>query len=212
MSSKRRHALIAVVAGVVVAGGVTAIAATQFGGSSTHTATIPTSAAAPQASGSGNFSGKGQLGGNGNSSGSGVGGRPGFGGGGFRGGGGGLFGGLSAAATYLGVSQTTLESDLASGKTMAQVAKDQGKTVDGLVTAMVDSTRKQLDAQVGSGRFTKQQEATIVASLEQRYKALVNGTRPSGGFGGGGFRGGGFGGGRGPTGSINQLGGSTVPA
>src|SRR5256885_12643448 len=39
--------------------------------------------------------------------------------------------GLPAAAKYLDLSETQLESKLESGKTLAQVAEDQGKSVDG---------------------------------------------------------------------------------
>ena len=197
--------MIAVAAGLVVAGGATAIAATHLSRKVTVSIQAP---AVPSAPGNG-FQGRpgGGLGG------------PGFGGGGGRLGGGfrggGLFGGLSVAATYLGVSQSTLQTELAGGKTLAQVATAHGKTADGLVSAMVAATRKQLDAAVSSGRFTKQQEDTIVASLEQRYKAMVNGTRPApgdfgrgfgGDDGGGGLGGGNFGGGQGSSG------GGTVPA
>jgi hypothetical protein len=97
------------------------------------------------------------------------------------------------------------------------VATGQGKTPDELVSAMVAATRKQLDTQVSAGRFTKQQEATIVASIEQRDRDLVNGTRPGpGGFGrgfgrdGGGF--GGFGGGQGQGSGQGSIGNGTVPA
>ena len=44
---------------------------------------------------------------------------------------------LQTAATYLGVSQATLSKDLRSGKTLAAVAKANGKPVSGLETALV---------------------------------------------------------------------------
>src|SRR5438034_3305543 len=45
------------------------------------------------------------------------------------------FPGLDAAASYLGLTGSQLDSKLESGKTLAQAAKDQGKSVDGLVDA-----------------------------------------------------------------------------
>src|SRR6266496_2284915 len=46
------------------------------------------------------------------------------------------FPGLDAAASYLGLTESQLDSKIDSGKTLAQVAKDQGKSVDGLIAAM----------------------------------------------------------------------------
>src|SRR3954471_6747759 len=47
------------------------------------------------------------------------------------------FGGhLTAAATYLGLSETELRTQLSGGKTLAAVATAQGKTADGLVAAL----------------------------------------------------------------------------
>ncbi len=44
---------------------------------------------------------------------------------------------LQTAATYLGVSQATLVKDLRSGKTLAAIAKANGKSVSGLETALI---------------------------------------------------------------------------
>ena len=44
----------------------------------------------------------------------------------------GFFHGLDAAASYLGLTEDQLHSQLESGKTLAEVAKAQGKSVDGL--------------------------------------------------------------------------------
>src|SRR6478609_8158764 len=67
----------------------------------------------------------------------------------------GPFGGLDAAATYLGLTDAQLRTQLESGKSLADVAKAQGKTVDGLVQAMVDAAKKKLDAAVAAGRLTQ---------------------------------------------------------
>ena len=45
------------------------------------------------------------------------------------------FGELAAAASYLGLTDDQLDTQLESGKSLAQVAKDKGKSVDGLVQA-----------------------------------------------------------------------------
>ena len=85
--------------------------------------------------------------------------------------------GLPAAAKYLGLSETQLESKLESGKTLAQVAKDRGKSVDGLIQALADSATKRLDADVAAGRLTKAQEQQILSGLKQRITDFVNGLR-----------------------------------
>src|SRR5207302_1395328 len=87
------------------------------------------------------------------------------------------FGELDAAASYLGLTEAALETQLASGKSLAQVAKDRGKSVDGLIQAMVDSATKRLDAAVAAGRLTKAQEQQILSGLKQRITDFVNGVR-----------------------------------
>ena len=101
------------------------------------------------------------------------------------------FGGLDAAATSLGSTTDELRTQLESGKTLAQVAQAKGKSVDGLIQAMVDAAKTRLDAAVTAGRLTQTQEDSILASLKQRITDLVNGTLPQGPPG---FRNGRFGG------------------
>ena len=94
---------------------------------------------------------------------------------------GGPFGGrgatLSAAATYLGLTQAQLRTQLESGKTLAQIAKAQNKTVAGLKQAMLDAAKKGLDADVTAGRITKAQEDQILADMSKRLDDMIqNGT------------------------------------
>ena len=99
--------------------------------------------------------------------------------GGLHGGHGGFghpFGDLDAAASYLGLTEAELRSQLESGKTLAQVAKDRGKSVEGLVQALVDAARKRLDDAVAAGRLTQSQEQSILSDLKQRVTDLVDGT------------------------------------
>jgi hypothetical protein len=101
-------------------------------------------------------------------------GRPGNGGGGFRGR---DFDGLSAATSYLGVSPSQLRSQLASGKTLAQIANaTSGKSAAGLIDAMVAAQRKQLDQAVWSGRISQSTADQIESNLKSRVTDLVNGT------------------------------------
>jgi hypothetical protein len=100
----------------------------------------------------------------------------------------GVFGGLDAAATYLGLTEAQLRTQLESGKSLADVAKAQNKSVDGLVQALVDAAKKKLDSAVAAGRLTRTQADSILADLKSRITDFVNGAAPR--FGHRGFRGG----------------------
>lgn len=82
---------------------------------------------------------------------------------------------LDAAASYLGLSDAQLDSKLDSGKTLAQVAKDQGKSVDGLVAAMVTDMKQKLDRAVSRGDITKAEETQALKDAQTRFTNLVNG-------------------------------------
>ena len=87
------------------------------------------------------------------------------------------FGILDTAASYLGLSEDALHTAL-DGKTLAQVAKDRGKPVSGLVAALVAAENKRIDEAVASGRLTKDQAADLKAGVQDRMQALVNGELP----------------------------------
>jgi hypothetical protein len=84
-------------------------------------------------------------------------------------------GDLSVAADYLGVTKEQLLADLRSGKSLADVAKEKGKSVDGLVDALVADVNRKLDDAVKAGRLTEAQRKELGASIEERVTALVNG-------------------------------------
>jgi phage FluMu protein gp41 len=87
---------------------------------------------------------------------------------------------LQTAASYLGLSVSDLGSALQSGKTLADEAKAQGKTVDGLVQALLAPLKSRLDQRVSAGDITQAQENAILANETTRLTNLVNGTKPSG--------------------------------
>jgi polyhydroxyalkanoate synthesis regulator phasin len=91
---------------------------------------------------------------------------------------GGHLGDLDAAASYLGLTEDQLRTQLQSGKTLADVAKAQGKSVDGLIDALVTATKKDLDDAVADGRLTKAQADRILADMKQRITDRVNGKLP----------------------------------
>jgi uncharacterized protein YidB (DUF937 family) len=89
---------------------------------------------------------------------------------------------LDAAAAFLGLTTAQLDEALDGGKTLAQIAKEKGKTADQLVDALVAATTKRLDQAVADGRMTKAQRDLVVADLKERTAAIVNGTTPADGF------------------------------
>jgi urease accessory protein UreF len=87
---------------------------------------------------------------------------------------------LTAAAKYLGVTEAALATQLQTGKTLAQVAAStSGKSASGLVDALVAAEKVELAAAVTAGRITQAQADQITPTLNARFTALVNGTRPA---------------------------------
>ena len=84
-----------------------------------------------------------------------------------------IFPGLSAAASYLGLSERQVRDRLESGKSLAQVAEDEGKSVDGLVAALKAQLKSRLDAAVAAGRVTKAQEDEILSNADDRIRDFV---------------------------------------
>ncbi|HZR93381.1 MAG TPA: hypothetical protein VFA44_13350 [Gaiellaceae bacterium] len=91
--------------------------------------------------------------------------------------------GLDAAAGYLGLSEAELRSELGSGKSLADIAKAQGKSVDGLEQALLAAAKTKLDQAVADGRITSAQRDQIMADLKSRVADLVNRTLPLGPWG-----------------------------
>lgn len=85
---------------------------------------------------------------------------------------------LSAAADYLGLTSAELVSELRSGKSLADVAKAKGKSVDGLEQAMLNAAKAKLDAAVKAGRLTADEAKQILDRLQAKISDIVNGTLP----------------------------------
>lgn len=85
---------------------------------------------------------------------------------------------LDAAATYLGITEAQLRTELESGKTLAQIATTHGKTAEGLVQALLAAAKEKLDAAVTAGRLTRAEADSLLAGLKDRITDLVNGRFP----------------------------------
>lgn len=90
---------------------------------------------------------------------------------------------LETAASYLGLSEAELREQLADGKTLAEIAKAEGKSVDGLVQALVKDAKARLDQAVADGKLTRAQADDLAEGLEERMIDLVNGELRKPGFG-----------------------------
>ena len=86
---------------------------------------------------------------------------------------------LQTAADYLGISVSDLQTDLKAGKTLADEAKAKGKTVDGLVQALLAPLKADLDKRVTAGDITAAQETAILNRETAHLTDLVNNTAPS---------------------------------
>jgi hypothetical protein len=95
--------------------------------------------------------------------------------------GGPLMAGIDAAAKYLGLTDVQLRTQLHSGKSLAQVAGDKNKPVDGLKSAIEDAVKADLDKAVADKRITAAQEKHVLDELHTRIDDIVNrkpGDRP----------------------------------
>ena len=81
---------------------------------------------------------------------------------------------LSAAATYLGLSESALRDQLHDGKSLADVAKAQNKDVDGLKNAILAAQKADLDKAVSDKKLTQSQADDIYNGLKDHIDDLVN--------------------------------------
>ena len=86
--------------------------------------------------------------------------------------------GGAPVASYLGLSQAELRTQLRSGKSLAQVATAQGKTVAGLKAAILADAKQKLDQAVADGRLTAAQAQQRLADLTSHIDEIVNATGP----------------------------------
>jgi hypothetical protein len=79
-----------------------------------------------------------------------------------------------AAAKYLGLSETQLVAQLRSGKSLADIAGAQHKSVSGLEDALKAQIKARLDKAVAAKALTSAQEQQILGRLDQRLNTIVN--------------------------------------
>ena len=85
---------------------------------------------------------------------------------------------LAAAATYLGVTEASLRTSLESGKTLAEIAKEKGKSVSGLVDALVADETEELDAAVTAGKRRRPSAMRSSRTRSSASRTSSTGRRP----------------------------------
>ena len=83
-------------------------------------------------------------------------------------------GALDAAAGYLGLTNAQLLQQLSSGKSLADVAGAQHKSVSGLEQAMTAAAKTKLDKLVANKTITAAQEQKLLSRLSARIDEQVN--------------------------------------
>ena len=81
---------------------------------------------------------------------------------------------LSAATEYLGVTEDELREALRNGRSLADVAEAEGKSVDGLKNALLADARTRLDEAVADEKLTQEQANRILERLREGIERLVN--------------------------------------
>jgi hypothetical protein len=97
---------------------------------------------------------------------------------------GGGLGAIEAASSYLGLTAAEIRTQLAAGKSLADIAKDRGKTSAGLQDAIVAQATAQLAAAVAAGDLTDAQRDTILTRVKDTVDELVAQVRGPLGLGG----------------------------
>jgi polyhydroxyalkanoate synthesis regulator phasin len=81
---------------------------------------------------------------------------------------------LEVAASYLGMSKSELRDELAEGRTLAEIARAEGKPVDGLVQELADAAEQRIDDAVEDGRLSEERAAELKDGLEDRIEDRVD--------------------------------------
>jgi hypothetical protein len=84
---------------------------------------------------------------------------------------------LSTVAGYLGLTDAQLRSQLNGGKTLAQIAGDQGKSVDGLIDKLVAMKKERIESAVQDGRLTQAQADEMLAHVTDAVTDFVRNGR-----------------------------------
>jgi polyhydroxyalkanoate synthesis regulator phasin len=80
---------------------------------------------------------------------------------------------LDTAAAYLGVSETELRDELSDGNSLADVAREEDKSVEGLVDELTDDAERRIEQAVEDGRLSESAASRLEEDLEERIRERV---------------------------------------
>ncbi|GDX27900.1 hypothetical protein LBMAG13_03240 [Actinomycetes bacterium] len=86
-----------------------------------------------------------------------------------------------ALAKVLNLTATELQTQLKSGKSLADIAKTQNVAISAVTAVLVADFKTHLDAEVASGEHTQAEATAKLAEFTARVTDMVNGVRPTGG-------------------------------
>jgi polyhydroxyalkanoate synthesis regulator phasin len=86
--------------------------------------------------------------------------------------------GPDVLAESLGIDEEALHDALRDGRTIAEVAEEQGVDVQDVVDAIVAAHQERLDEAVADGDLTQEDADELMAGAEERATAFVNGEPP----------------------------------
>ena len=87
---------------------------------------------------------------------------------------------MADAATALDMSTTDLATQLQSGKSIAEIAKAQGMTIDTLKSKMTDAFNSRLQSQWVGGTMNQPQAANIAARFSANLDTMLPRTASNG--------------------------------
>jgi hypothetical protein len=82
--------------------------------------------------------------------------------------------GLDAAAEYLGLGEEELRERLEEGQSLAEIARAEGKSVDGLKQALLDEAEQSVDEAVEDGELTRERADEILERLREHIDDFVD--------------------------------------
>jgi ribosomal protein S20 len=80
---------------------------------------------------------------------------------------------FKVVASFLGVDQQQLMTQLKGGSSLADIASAQGKTEQSLIDQLVSASSQPIDQEVSSGKITQDQADQMKAKLPDRIKQMV---------------------------------------
>jgi hypothetical protein len=80
---------------------------------------------------------------------------------------------IAAAAAYLDLDERELRARLRGGRTLGQVAVEEGRSVRGLEDALLADLKWHLDADVAAGRVASDRESQILTAVKSRIDRMV---------------------------------------